>query len=206
MGRVLNFAEAYDGTLFEDARGVPYTRENPPPWAVVQYEVGIRRIMSTWQAERWIDPDTGSVRYGLGELCRHPAMPQEAEALARIETQARAWYRAAGRTYITETEAYVLKYERKYMQECQTPMFRRAYPKFAPPDYRITPQDGEDKTNAIDESLCHKWIEFRTQIPRYLVKDLLANVTCVYELRAALDMDGEAPVQSATERAEANAA
>lgn len=199
MAKVYNFPGDYDGTLFGDAQGRAYNKENPPPWAVVQFEVGIRRIMDRWQSERWIDQRTGDVRYGNGELWKHYAMPQEAEALRRIDQQSVAYHRAQGRTYITEEEAFVLAKEREYMQNCQKLAFRGQYPRYAAHAFNLRPEDGDFKFNTINEKLCHAWIELKTFIPRHVVKDLLANVSAVYELRASLDMDVEAPVRRKSE-------
>lgn len=216
----------YDGTLFETADGAPRTGWHATAyadvhaaaalsaarkraaydanvWVTVQAQYGIRRIMNRWGAERWTlrGRDGGDVRTGLGILWRHRCYHEEAAALNRIAEQARAWQRTQGRTWMTPVEADVLKWDRYYMQNCQTMLFRQGYAEFAAAPFHTTPQDGDDKTNSIDERRRTAFIAFKLHFHPAKITELLQQIDWVYDLREALDMDGEAPIREDAETA-----
>lgn len=237
----------YDGTLFEHQDGsartgwhatkyaalieiadeLKATRRatyTPTAWLTVQAESGIRRLMNEWQAEKTTEyytdrhgNDRRRVRYGLGVLWRHRTYRAEREALNCIAEQAQAWGRSQGRTWLTVTEAEILRWDRYYMQHCQTLEFRQRYPDFAAPPFELAraavanvsrgkywkPKEiavrawanETVRINHIDQRLRAGWIAHKAHFLPAKVTELLQQIDWVYDLREALGMDGDAPTR-----------
>ena len=73
------------------------------------------------------------------------------------------------------------------------------YAKHAPRNYAVKWQvDAREEVfdeNIIESVLCVNWIAERLSLPPYFVKNAIVLSTRVYDLRAALGIDLDAPVQ-----------
>ena len=162
-----------------------------PFWATVQEAPGIANIIHQWQAERFIDPDTGSPRYtqGILETVRHPVV--EPHAIAAIEHLAKLWQVERGRTFLTPDEFKVLNLSKRYLNNCDRHEFRAKNSGFEPA-YR--------KDGSLVEKIMHRWISRATGFSVGYVETLLISCENVYSMRAAIGLEGAPDVKLAVPR------
>lgn len=184
--------QATDARLRENAAFGANTATGAPFWAEFALVPGIANVAHTWQAERYHDPDDGSIRYsaGLLETTRNLYSMIEPLALEAIENEATCLLRARGRVSVTPDEWRAHTLSREYLTHCDRARWQARHPGFEPA-YRA---DG-----GLVEEFLWRWVAQQmfgnsSQVWQVRVEELLIAVENVYALRAALGMEDAPPI------------